>query len=682
VFLAFGIGAWFGLQAEPKPQFYIVVAGVLLGLLGFVRLSSWHLRPLVIALACMVVGVLACGARIWVVTSPMLAQPYYGPVQGRIVDIDRSQSDAIRLTLDQVVLTEIAQDQTPAKVRISLKGTPQAAPYEMGRTVLVTARLSAPESAAEPGGFDFRRMAWFMQLGAVGYTSSPVVTWALPGLWDASINRLRNRLSAGIMAQVAGDAGAFASGALTGDQSQITAQVVNDLRVSSLAHLLAISGMNMAFLTGFVFALIRYGLALVPPVALRINTKKAAAILAFGAALFYLVLSGANVATTRAFLMVSLLLGSVLLDRRVLTLRSVALAALILLIWQPESLLAPGFQLSFAATIALIAGYAPAERFLRDKGLSGWLVPVAMMVVTSGMAGLATAPFSAATFNQMTAYGLLANLLTVPVMSVLMGAGAVAALLAPVGLAAPALVVMGWAAQWILAVAHWIAGLNGAITPVPQPGPWVIPLITLGALWALIWQGRARLLGMAPLALAFGLWVTAERPALLISSDGVLAGVLGPQGRALSASRGAGFSAESWLADDGDLALQGEAATRAGFLGEKTQRAFQINGLRGVVLSGKEAGANVAAACAVADIVVLPARFGPAPLRPKGCTVIDAALLRQSGALAGVLQDDGLLLVPVHRATRIWSGVTRPMKPLLLQPNAARFAALPGRPDP
>jgi competence protein ComEC len=380
--------------------------------------------------------------------------------------------------------------------------------------------------------------------------------------------------------------------------------------------------------------------------------------------------------------MVSLLLGSVLLDRRVLTLRSVALAALILLIWQPESLLAPGFQLSFAATIALIAGYAPAERFLRDKGLSGWLVPVAMMVVTSGMAGLATAPFSAATFNQMTAYGLLANLLTVPVMSVLMGAGAVAALLAPVGLAAPALVVMGWAAQWILGVAHWIAGLNGAITPVPQPGPWVIPLITLGALWALIWQGRARLLGMVPLALAFGLWVTAERPALLISSDGVLAGVLGPQGRALSASRGAGFSAESWLADDGDLALQGEAATRAGFLGEKTQRAFQINGLRGVVLSGKEAGGNVATACAVADIVVLPARFGPAPLRPKGCTVIDATLLRQSGALAGVLQDDGLLLVPVHRAARIWSGVTRPMKPLLSQPNAARFAALPGRPDP
>ena len=681
VFLAFGIGTWFGLQVEPALPFYFGLVAGFLVLAGLARFGPWGLRPLAVALACGAAGALACGARVWVVTAPMLAQPYYGPVQGRLVDIDRSQSDAIRLTLDQVVLTEVSPDQTPAKVRISLKGAPQAAHYEMGRTVLVTARLSAPESAAEPGGFDFRRMAWFMRLGAVGYTSSPVVTWAPPGLWDASINRLRNRLSEGIMARVDGDAGAFASGALTGDQSQITAEVVNDLRVSSLAHLLAISGMNMAFLTGFVFALIRYGLALVPPVALRINTKKAAAILAFGVALFYLVLSGANVATTRAFLMVSLLLGAVLLDRRVLSLRSVALAALILLIWQPESLLAPGFQLSFAATIALVVGYAPAERTLRARGLPPWLIPLAMVIVTSGLAGLATAPFSAATFNRMTAYGLLANLLTVPVMSVLMGAGAVAALLAPVGLAAPALMVMGWAAQWILAVAHWNACLNGAITPVPQPGPWVIPLISLGALWAILWQGRARLLGLAPLALALGLWVMVERPVLLISSDGVLAGVLRPHGRALSASRGAGFAAESWLTDDGDLALQGEAALREGFTGGKTQRAFQIKALRGVVLSGKEAGANVAAACAVADIVVLPERFGPTPVRPTGCTVIDATTLSQSGALAGVWQGDALLLVPVHSGTRIWSGVTNPVAPWIVRPKAASLAALPSRPD-
>lgn len=674
VFLSIGIGLWFTLQAEPGVIFYAAVSAAVVGLALIARFGPWLARPFVVALACMGVGALACGARVWVVASPMLEAPYYGPIQGRIIDIDRSQSDAIRLTLDRIVLSEVEPAKTPVTVRVALHGPRPPHPYEMGTMVEVTARIAAPESASEPGGFDFRRMAWFEQLGAVGYTASPVVTWAPAGPWDASVNRLRNHLSAAIMAQVPGDAGAFASGALTGDRSEISAAVVSDLRISSLAHLLAISGMNMAFLTGFVFALIRYGLALVPPVALRINTKKVAACLAFGVALFYLILSGANVATTRAFLMVTIMLGAVLFDRRALTLRSVALAALILLLVQPESLLAPGFQLSFAATIGLISGFGPAERLLIAKGLPRFLLPVAMLTVTSLLAGLATAPFSAATFNRLTAYGLIANLLTVPVMSLLMGAGAVAALLAPLGIATPALAVMGWSAQWILFIAHWIAGLGGAITPVPQPGPWVVPLITLGGLWALLWQGRARLAGVGAVALAFVLWALVERPVLLISSDGVLAGLLGPEGRAMSAARGAGFAAESWLADDGDLALPKEAALRPGFAGTQSLRRFTVAGLRGVVLSGKDALSVVAAACASADLVVVPLRLGPSPDHPAGCTVIDAGVLSQSGALAGLAVEGGLRLIPVHDGTRVWTGVTAPVAPLLVRPNPARLA--------
>lgn len=678
VFLALGIGLWFSLAWEPGLLFYATVSAAVLALMGLARFGPWLARPFVLALACMGIGALACGARVWLVAAPMLEVPYYGPVQGRIVDIDRSQSDAIRLTLDRVILSEVAPAVTPLTVRISLHGPPPQHPYEPGTTVQMTARLAAPESASEPGGFDFRRMAWFQQLGAVGYTANPVMTWTPPGRWDAAVNRLRNRLSAGIMAAVPGDSGAFASGALTGDRSEISAAVVSDLRISSLAHLLAISGMNMAFLTGFVFALVRYGLALIPPLSLRVNSKKVAACLAFGVALFYLVLSGANVATTRAFLMVSIMLGAVLFDRQALTLRAVALAAVILLICAPESLMSPGFQLSFAATIGLIAGFGPAERLLIAKGLPRWMLPVAMLAVTSLLAGLATAPYSAATFNRLTAYGLIANLLTVPVMSLLMGAGAVAALAAPFGLAGPALLVMGWSAEWILFIAHWIAGLNGAITPVPQPGPWVVPLITLGALWALIWQGRARLAGLMPVALGFALWVAGERPPLLISSDGVLAGVMGPEGRALSAPRGAGFAAASWLADDGDLADPKQAALRPGFAGEKTARRFALDGFRGVILSGKAVesalGAAVAEACATADLVVLPARFGPAPGHPPGCVVIDAAVLAQSGALAGHLSEGDLILSPVKTGVRLWTGTQAAARPLVLRPNPARLA--------
>ncbi|NBZ88764.1 DUF4131 domain-containing protein [Rhodobacteraceae bacterium CYK-10] len=660
IFMATGIGLWFRLVLEPGPGFYAALGLGVAVLGGLAWRGPYLLRAPALALAFVALGALACGVRVWLVASPMLAAPYYGPIQGRIIEIDRSQTDAVRLTLDRVVLLELPPDQTPLTVRVSLKG--EVKTYDPGATVLVTARIAAPEAAVEPSGFDFRRMAWFQQLGAVGYTASPVVIWAEPGPWEAWINRIRSSLSRAITDRVPGDAGAFASGALTGDRAGISAQVVQDLRDSSLAHLLAISGMNMAFIVGFVFGLIRYGLALVPVVALRVEAKKVAAVVAFGVAAFYLALSGANVATTRAFLMVTIMLGAVLLDRRAITLRSVALAALALMTYEPESLLNPGFQLSFAATVALIAGFGPVERWMKGHH---WPRPAewfGLLVATSVLAGLATTPFAAATFNRTAPWGLVANLMTVPVMSVVMGAGAMALLLAPFGLSGPALWVMGKAAEWILFVAHWVSGWGGAVTPVPQPGPWVIPLITLGGLWLVIWRGRARLWGLAPVALALGLWVMVERPVLLISSDGVLAGVLGPEGRALSTSRGAGFAAEAWLADDGDLTPPKEAALRAGMEGEKGKdRRFQVGELRGVVLAGKGALGRVEALCQAMDLVILPMDFGEAGVSGP-CTVVDKRLLSRSGALAGHLVEGGLVLVPVRAQARPWTGNAEPVE--------------------
>ena len=143
-----------------------------------------------------------------------------------------------------------------------------------GMTVVMTAMLAAPEGPAEPGGFDFSRMAYFDRLGAVGYTRTPVLVMAEPEGGAQMVNRVRTYLSNAIMTAVPGDSGAFASGVMTGDRSGISLDTVQALRDSNLAHLLAISGMNMAFITGFVFALIRYGVALVPPLALRVNSKK------------------------------------------------------------------------------------------------------------------------------------------------------------------------------------------------------------------------------------------------------------------------------------------------------------------------------------------------------------------------------------------------------------------------
>lgn len=675
IFMACGIGGWFLLPFEPGVLFYLCAGLVLaVAVLGH-RYGPELAHPVAVMVGAVALGVLAIGFRAHAVQAPMLEFRYYGAVQGRIVEVDRSQSDALRITLDRVALDDVAPDRTPIKVRISLHSegfTPNP-----GQIVLLTAHLSAPEGPAEPDGFDFRRMAYFNQLGAVGYSRSPVVLWADPDPGAQVINRLRTRLSAAIMAAVPGDAGAFSSGVMTGDRSGISLDTVQALRDSNLAHLLAISGMNMAFLTGFVFVLLRYGLALIPPVALRVNAKKLAAVAAFGVALFYLLLSGANVATTRAFLMVCVMLGAVLLDRRALTMRSVALAACVLLLAEPESLTEPGFQLSFAATVVLIAGFGALDRRVMRERLPRWVMPIFTLVLTSVLAGVATAPYAAATFNRFTDFGLVANLLTVPVMSLLMAAGAVATLLAPLGLAGPALWVMEQAARWILLIAHWVAGLEGAVTPIIAPGPWVVPLLTFGGAWLVLWRGRLRLWAGLPIAAAFTLWALADRPDLLISSDGLLAGVMGAEGRVLSAPRGAGFAAESWIAKDGDLITQEEAAARSGFSGPKEARRFRIGTLQAVVLRGAGATAALPLACAESDLVILPAALDSVTPASTGCVVIDRTVLDQSGSLAGWIDNGSLTLQPARHVARIWMGKRPVAQSLTVQAQKQTLAANP-----
>ncbi len=675
VFIGCGVGLYFALGYEPVAVDYAIAAGVALAMLGLILRGPDLGRPIFIAILCASAGFGAAGLRAHSVAAPMLDFRYYGPVQGRVIEVDRSQSDALRITLDRVVLGDVAPARTPQSVRVSLQGAADAP--DIGQEVILTAHLSAPDGPTQPDAFDFRRMAFFEGLGAVGYTRSPVLIWQKADEGAQYIPRLRAYLTAAMLAHMPTQAGAFATGAMTGDRAAITQDTVQALRDSNLAHLLAISGMNLAFISGFVFMLIRYGAALAPALALRVNAKKIAAVMALVVALFYWALSGANVSTTRAMLMIAVMLGAVLLDRRAISMRSVAISAVVLLLVTPESLLDPGFQLSFAATVVLVGAYGALDRGILRGRVPRWVMPVFALVLTSVLAGAATAPYAAAHFNRFTDYGLLANLLTVPMMTILMAAGVMAALLAPFGAAAPALWVMELAARWILWVAHWVAGLEGAVTPIVAPPSSVLPLITLGGIWLLVWQGRRRLAGLPVMALALALWVFAPRPDLIISADGRLAGLMGPQGRALSHEKGAGFAAKTWLEDDGDLAVQKDGAARAGFAGPKDARSFTLGPYAAVLLSGKGVGAGFAAACAGHDIVILPAAFDPAELGEAraGCTVLDRQIFDNTGALAAFADGDKLILHPTRDRARIWSSARPILPPLILPaPKNAKMA--------
>ncbi|MGD9863543.1 MAG: ComEC/Rec2 family competence protein [Pseudodonghicola sp.] len=668
VALALGIGLYFLWPIEPGGPAYVAAAGLGLAGAAFGWRRADGAAALGWALALAAAGFGLAGGRAQLLAAPVLAARYYGPVEGRVVALDRSATDALRLTLDQLRLAGRPPGQTPARVRIALHGQAAAGPVPRpGARIMTTANLAPPQGPVEPGGFDFRRHAWFLRLGAVGYTRAPVLSVAPPA--GSRLAALRMALAGRMRAALPGDPGGFAAAVTTGDRSGVSQATLEDLRASNLAHLLAISGLHMGLLTGFVFGLLRLALALLPPLALRWPARKLAAGGAILAAAGYLALSGGNVATERAFVMTAVILGALLVDRRALSLRAVALAALIVLALRPESLLGPGFQMSFAATTALIAVFG-ALRDLRPRLGPRWLAsvlaPVGGIALSSLVAGLATAPVAAAHFNTLAHFGLPANLLAVPVMGlVVIPAAVLAAGLAPFGLEDWGLQLMGLGLRWILGVAHWAAGLPGARGYVVSPGPAVLPLFALGALVVILWQGRARLAGLLPLAAAFALWAGAERPQILVAEGGGLVGVMTGQGRALSKPRGDGFVAQIWLENDGDGSDQAVAAARwpdpgpamdaATEAGAKL-RVIRAGALRVVHVLGKAAPGFDS--CAAGEVIV-----SAVPLTLSGpCLLLDPPHLRGLGAVA--IGDKGLRVTGDRRRRRLWSGpAPRPADP-------------------
>ncbi|MEQ5870584.1 ComEC family competence protein [Sagittula sp. NFXS13] len=656
VLLACGIGIYFTLTWEP-PVWMLWTA-----LLAVVFVPAQALigprpvlGPLVVALGLISGGFGLAGLRAHQVAGPVLHFRYYGPIEGRVVNIDRSASDAVRLTLDQVVLQDMDPARVPVRVRVSLHGGPNISP-QPGMMVILTGHLGPPGGAVEPGGFDFRRHAWFLRLGAVGYTRTPVLMLEPPGP-GLNVFRARMSLSARVQDQLPGETGAFAAAVMSGDRSGMAQGTLSTLRDTNLAHLLAISGLHMGLLAGFAYASLRIGLLLVPRCRHYWPVKKLAAVGALGAAAGYLALSGGNVATERAFIMVAAALTALMLDRRALSLRSVAMAALIVLVFMPEALLGPGFQMSFAATVALVAAFEQVTTVQRGHRLPGWVSAVLSVIISSAVAGAATAPVGMAHFNQASVYGLLANLVSVPVMGALVVPfGVVAVLLMPLGLEWAPLWVMGLGLDWILLVAQHVAQWEGAVRPVVAPGTGVLVIIATGGLILCLWRGWGRLAGALPLLLGIFLWNGAARPEILISDTGTLVGVMTAQGRGLSRETGSGFIADNWLENDGFGGDQIQAAARWPGVVQSRLAEASVLGRQILHVQGKRA-ARLISGCEAVQIVV-----SSVPLLLEGdCLIFDPERLKRTGSIAFWKTENGLVMVTATDVSgdRLWHDIPK-----------------------
>jgi competence protein ComEC len=370
--------------------------------------------------------------------------------------------------------------------------------WGVGDVVHVKAKLMAPSAPVIPGGFDFRVKAYYDGISAVGFTIADATLIRKNGAKTDHVQAFRDHVRQRLYTVMNARYAAIAQALLTGERDGITKQDTQNLRTSGLAHLLAISGLHVGLVAGCVFFFIRLFLVIVPGIALRYPVKKWAAGCAIAVAFFYMVLAGATVPTMRAFIMTSLVLLAVILDRSTLNMRLVALAAIIVMITTPEAVMGPSFVLSFAAVSALIVFYQGVGRQWivnanAYKPLWRPIYYVVGVIMTTLVATVSTAPFSIMFFNQFAVYSVLSNIFAMPLMAfIVMPFGLLSLIMMPVGLDVHIWSLVEWGIQNITMIAQSVSNYEGASLPMPSLGVIEIFLMCFGFVWLVVWRGVLR----------------------------------------------------------------------------------------------------------------------------------------------------------------------------------------------
>jgi competence protein ComEC len=525
VALGAGIAAWFGL---PEQRWWVLFLTVTLGLGGLTLALGIKGRATRAAAIFLLFAGLGCGLawrRSDVVAAPRLDRPLIATVAGRIVEVDPLPARGkIRL----VVALDPAPG-LPPKARINLDQDGAPAGLLPGARISVKARLQGPPPPPLPGGYDFAKVAWFQGIGATGKAMGPVAvtTPAPPG--GGFMRWLAGRqlaLTGHIEHQLAGSQGGVAAAFVTGDVGAISDADNDAFRRSGLAHLLSISGLHVTAVVAATMFLVLRLLALSPWLALRANLLLIAAAAGALAGIAYTLLSGAQVPTVRSCVAALLVLGGIALGREAMTLRMVAAGALIVLLFRPEALVGPSFQLSFAAVTAIIAFHEhPKLRALllkRDEGIGRKIVrELAGLLATGLLVEAALAPIAIYHFHRAGFYGALANIVAIPLTTfVIMPLEALALLFDIGGIGAPFWWLAGQGLGFLLWMARTVSALPGAVTALPSMPLGAFLLMVAGGLWVALWRTRMRRLGVVPFLIG-ALWgLLTPPPDLLVTGDG------------------------------------------------------------------------------------------------------------------------------------------------------------------
>lgn len=702
VLLGAGAALWFSIE-EPPALTTLLVVLLLAGAPAFLLARERQaLRLSAAALCLLTAGAVAADWECRRMDSVLLDSPVTTTIRGRVETREADGSGRWRYRI-RIEETEGPRLKRAPEIAAITGG--RGAPIGLGEGIEGRARLTPPSGPALSGLNDFAFDAYFAGVGAQGYFYGAPKPWTPPVQRETDlieralgwIEPLRLAISDRIRSVLPGDAGAFAASMVTDDRRAISRETTEALRLSGLAHIVAISGLNMALAAGLFFVGLRMALSLSQRVAHTWPVKRIAAGGALVTVTGYYLISGFAVSAERAYLMMAIMLIAAISGRRAISLRNVALSALIILVMTPSAVLGPGFQMSYAATIALVTGYSSWLR--RDRGPS--LVEVMPLLrpigplwrffigvfATSLIGGLSTALFSAEHFHRLAAWGLLANLLAMPIISfIVMPGGLIALLLMPLGLDWVPLEIMGWGLTWVIGVAHWTASLGGDWVTGRLPD-WFFVTSSLGLCVLALLRNRLRLAGLG-LCLAAAVVVAAmparTPPRLIIYEGGRLVGLTTAEGIAVSEPKPEAFIVDQWRralrrnaivkpevtasldlprpsrkAPPADLGAVRERmqAIKArlpenGFVCEKNGFcAGRVTETIAVVVISRAAFAG--AACDIFEIVVAPVRLGFDACR-SGARLVTSASLRKTGTLEIFTEGDKL------RETPALSSISRP----------------------
>jgi competence protein ComEC len=513
-----GIAAWFALDQPGQWQAFLCAAAAL-SLLGFGlgggragRALGWF------ALAATVGCALVWARSIWV-AQPRLERPVVVEFGGLVNGVDHLVAkQTVRLllaptdgSLPHTVRVSIDEDKLPAGI------APRAA-------IRVRARLAPPPPMALPGTYDFARDAWFKGIGAVGKALGPVtvVHPAQPKGLDGAREGLRRHIAA----RLPGGSAGIAIALVTGDQNAVDQSDADAMRRSGLTHLLSVSGLHIAAVVAFAMFLTLKLLALSEWLALRFNLMLVAAAVGAAAGIGYTLLTGAQVPTVRSCVAALLILGGIALGRDAISIRLIAVGALLVLLFRPEAVAGASFQMSFAAVTAIVALHSTRwARSLfqrRDEGMFGRLSREIATLIATGLAvELALIPLALFHFHRAGLYGVGANIIAIPLTTfVIMPLEAGALLLDIAGWGRPLWFLCGASIDGLLGLAHWVASTTGAVALMPSMPVWAFGLMVAGGLWLCLWTTRLRLAGLVPILIGAAGAALSPAPDLLITGDG------------------------------------------------------------------------------------------------------------------------------------------------------------------